>query len=65
MLNELYQLKVNEAEFEDIDKIDNFERWIFIGHFEKFLKEHQEVYENLSKYIIFSEESKRWFNVNL
>jgi hypothetical protein len=56
MLLELFRIKAEEADFENIR---NIEKIIFANEFNKFIQEHQEIYSNLSKYIIFHFENKR------
>ncbi|CAI2364370.1 unnamed protein product [Moneuplotes crassus] len=61
MLVEFYSS--NEEELASRDK--GLDQFFFQAHLHELLTENQEIFENLSKYIIFSEENKRFFDVAL
>mmetsp|Transcript_8955 Transcript_8955/g.7956 ORF Transcript_8955/g.7956 Transcript_8955/m.7956 type:complete len:166 (+) Transcript_8955:1193-1690(+) len=61
MLIEFYVSNKDETE----KKKAGFDKFFFQTHLQQLLIENQEIFENLSKYMIFSEENKRFFNVSI
>lgn len=61
MLVEFYSSNVTE-----IEKCNKgIEKFFFQQHLHELLTENQEIFENLSKHLIFSEENKRFFDVSI
>ena len=57
MLNELFKIKAEEHNFYDLK--DNISKLLFSSEFQEIVAQNSDVYENLSKYIIFHYENKR------
>lgn len=61
MLVEFYRVHKDEIE----SKQKGIERVYFRHHLHELLKDHEEIFDNLSKYLIFSVENKRFFDTKL
>lgn len=60
MLNELYNIQMSKLDYDGSPYITQM---LFQGEIKQLLIDNHEVYDNLSKYIVFSEENKRFFDV--
>lgn len=61
MLIEFYSANVEEIENKD----NGVDKFFFQTHLHELLTDNQEIFENLSKHVIFSEENRRFFDVKI